>query len=213
MAELLREVTRLRNWADAYPRDRRSGEWECEYDDWNVLHGAVLEFVAARSFADWSADELEAILYVIGRDNEMQHLAHQIRVLHPELLPALARASLRMEEPDAKWQLAEELGQLGQRGEEVEHILIALADDADEYVRRRALSALARIGSSAVEDLALVAWHKLHEYQQWSRMNALWCLHRVGSPLLDQLLAEAEQDDRPNLANYAKRLRKGQVDA
>ena len=106
--------------------------------------------------------------------------------------------------------IGSEFGEL--KHDEVERLLLALAGDEDEYVRRRALSSLARLGSAAVEELALAAWSKQDAAQEWARMNVLWSLHRIGSPLLARLLVEAETDERPYLSDYARRLREGRLE-
>jgi hypothetical protein len=95
---------------------------------------------------------------------------------------------------------------------EEEQLLLRLAQDEHEYVRRRALGALVRLGSSTVEKLALEAWHRPDPDQQWARRAALWSLHRVGSPQLGPLLVEAEQDPQEYLRVFAERLRRGEVD-
>ena len=110
-----------------------------------------------------------------------------------------------------KWQLAEELGQLGRADRETEDILVILASDADEYVRRRSLQALARLRFPKFEELASKEWDRADENQQWARMNVLWCLHRVGSPLLERFLADAEQDERPYLSDFAQEVRQGRI--
>ena len=212
MAALMLEVARFREWSKAYPPGARYGEWECDYSHWHDLHNAVLELFRSRPFESWSADELEAVLYAIARDNEIQYLARELREHHAELLIPLAAAATEMGEEALKWQLAEELGQLGQAGGEAERLLLLLARDEGEYVRRRALAALARIGAPATEELALAAWHRPDENQQWARRMALWCLHRIGSPHLAQLLDDAERDERPHLSAYARGLRKGEVE-
>jgi HEAT repeat protein len=212
MAELLTEVNRFKKWADAYPPGPRSGEWECNYPDWEPLHAAVLEFLNCRPVVAWSAQEREAVLYTLARDNEIQYLAREIRKRGPATLLRLAQEATRTGEGDAKWQLAEQLGQLQTDGSAAEPILLQLAGDENEYVRRRALMALARLGSSAVEELGLREWQRPHEDQQWMRMAVLWSLHRVGSPLLPGLLEEAERDSRTYLRDFAERVRQGQVD-
>lgn len=213
MADLMSEVGRFRAWADdTCPPNRRFGEWECDYEHWGSLYGAVLAFVATRPFKSWSAEEVRTVLYAIARDNEMQHLAGEIRRGHPDLLAQLTQASIEVGECDDRWQLAEELGQLGRAGGEDERLLLQLARDQREYVRRRALQSLARLGSPAVEELAQEAWHRPDPDQEWARMNALWALHRVGSSRLERLLAEAEQDPRKYLRGYAERLRRGEVE-
>src|SRR5689334_6373400 len=112
VADLLVLVSRFREWAGAYPRARRYGEWECEYKSWPALHDAVLGFVDSRPFDSWSESELRAVLYAIAHDNEIQYLAQEIRQRHPDLLCPLARAALGIGERDDRWQLAEELGHL-----------------------------------------------------------------------------------------------------
>jgi hypothetical protein len=134
VSDLMLEVARFRLWADAYPVDRRSGEWECDYPDWGSLYEAVLGFVSARLFQDWSSEELRAVLYAVARDNEMQHLAREIRC-HPELLLRLASSAAEFGERDAKWQLAEELGHLGQRDRELERLLVHLARSGTDRTR------------------------------------------------------------------------------
>lgn len=210
MADMMSEVARFRLWADSYPIERRPPEWECDYPDIGAFYDAILKFVNTRSFETWSADELTEILYAIARDNELQHLAEEIRS-HPQMLLDLARAAIKCGEPDVKWQLAHELGYLGRRDTEAQNLLVILANDANEYVRRRSLSALARLDSSAVEELAIKEWHRPDEHQQWSRMNVLWSLHRVKSSLLDQFLGDADRDEGQHLRDFATQVRKGQV--
>ena len=210
MADLISEVGRFREWADACPPARRYGEWECDYEAWPALHAAVLEFVAGRTFESWSEAELRAVLYAIARDNEIQHLARQIRECHPHLVVPLARAALAVGERDDRWQLAVELGHL-RPSEDIEPLLLAMARDEHEYVRRQALQSLLRAGSPAVEELAVVAWHRPDEDQEWARMMALHCLHKLGSVRLEPLLAEAERDTRQYLRGYAERIRRGEA--
>lgn len=212
MTGLTSQVKCFQKWADAYPPDCRYGEWECDYPDWKSLYEAVLEFVADHPFGEWSTEQLEAVFYALARDNECQYLAEQICERHHETLIELAAASISLGEPDAKWQLAEELGQLQSSRGRTEKILLDFSRDTDEYVRRRALMSLARIESGSVEKLALATWHQPHKNQQWSRMAVLWSLHRVGSSHLEPLLAEAELDSRPHLSAYARRVRQGQVE-
>jgi hypothetical protein len=212
VADLLTEVDRFREWAGNYPPGPRSGEWECDYGHWNDLYVAVLNHVAASLPEAWSDEALQAILYAIARDNECQYLAHEVRLHHSATFIALARAALSRGEPDAKWQLADELGHLGDGGDEAKQLLLSLARDEHEYVRRRALGALARLGSPAVEPLALEAWNRPDEHQEWARMMALDCLHQIGSPHLEPLLAEAERDERQHLRDFAKRSRQGRTD-
>jgi hypothetical protein len=206
VADLLVEVTRFREWANTYPAEDRTGEWECDYRSWSSIYNAVLEFTASHPFEEWSGDELRAVLYAIARDHEIQHHAREIRRRHPELLVSLAQAAINIGERNDRWQIAEELGQLGHKGGEEEALLLIMARAENEYVRRRSLRALARIGSAAVEELALEAWHREDPDQEHARMMALHCLSLIGSPRLESLLAEAVKDGRKYLAGFAKEM-------
>jgi hypothetical protein len=208
--DLIAEVDRFREWAKAYPPDQRSGEWECGYTFWGSIYDAVLEFTQARAFDSWSAEELEAVLYAIARDNEIEHLSGEIRRRHPDLLLALAREAIRTGERENRWQLAEELGHVSGAGD-AESLLLILARDGDEYVRRRSLKSLARLGSPAVDELALEAWHRADPEQQWARMMVLDCLEMIGSPHLEALLRDAEKDERKYLAEFANGIRMSQA--
>jgi HEAT repeat protein len=211
VSDLLDEVGRFRRWADRCDPAGRGGEWECDYPGWDRLYNAVLDFVESRPFARWSAWEVEAVLYAIARDNEDEHLVEEIRDGHPELLLPLARTALAAGERDARWQLAECLGHAGISDGEAPGVLSALANDPDEYVRRRSLRALARLGSPLVEELAAAEWERSGDAQEYARMNVLWCLQRVGSPLLHARLAEAERDSRPYLSRQAAEIREGRA--
>ena len=83
MVEMIQEVDRFRQWASTRPR---GGEWESDYDDWGAVYDAVLQFVSQNDFQNWSVEELEAVLYAVARDNELEHLAGEIRDRHPDLL-------------------------------------------------------------------------------------------------------------------------------
>jgi len=210
MTDLITEVDRFREWdkSIAIPMADRYGEWECDYAEWPALHEAVLSFVGVRPFDSWTEDELRAFLYAIARDNEFQYLAREIRKRHPEILPPLAQAALRWGERDVRWQVAVELSELGK---EIEPLLLELAQDEDEYVRRLALRSLLDIESASVEELALAAWNRPHDHQEWSRMMSLYCLNKLGSIHLEPLIREAETDRRKYLQNYALRIRRGEA--
>lgn len=211
--ELLEEVSRFQAWAASYPEDSRSGEWECDYGAWPALHLAVRQFLDSKPFASWSMEETRAVLYAIARDNEIEYLARIVREEHATLLIPLAHAARGMGECDDRWQLAEQIGRLGTPvGEEEEAVLLLFVADEHEYVRRRALGALALIGSSRAEGEAARIWEIDDPCQEWARMQCLWTLHRVGSPQLESYLRRAESDSSHHLRAYAERVRRGLVD-
>lgn len=208
MKELINQVRYFKQWASEYAPNERYGEWEVDYPEWIHLYKAISEFVASySSISEWSAEQLQLVLYILARDNECQNIAKELSKSYPETLIQLARVSIELGEPDAKWQLAKELSQIQSEKAKIEEILVALAHDSDEYVRRQALISLARIKSKFTENLALKIWYQSHENQQWSRMAVLWCLNRIDSSHFDPLRLEAELDSRPYLSEYAKKAR------
>ena len=210
------EIGRFRTWAGSNPSATRSqeqpfyhsdGEWECDYPHWSELYAAVMAHTAANLAEDWSDEQSQAVLYALARDNEDEFLAQEIREQHPARLIALAKIAVVGGEFDARWQLAEQLGHLTGNLVDVEPLLLAFASDEDEYVRRRALRSLARKSSPEVEHLALEAWNRPDEQQEYARMMVLHCLHLINSPHLEPLLAEAELDEGKYLRNSANRIR------
>lgn len=209
--DLLTEVGLFQEWSNAYSPDERSSEWECDYPSWPNLYTALFIFVTIYPFQSWSSVEVHAVLFTLARDNESGYIASELRSRFPELLLPLTQASVASGEPQACWQLAEELSWLDPEGGEAEQLLLILARDENEYVRRRSLRALARLGASVVEELALEAWERPDPSQEWARMMVLSCLHQVGSPKLEPLLAVAEKEERQYLREYAQKIRRGEV--
>jgi hypothetical protein len=209
MEELFTKVQNYKQWASEYLPEDRSGEWECDYPNWQSLYKSVFDFIATNpSINNWSTEHLDSVLYALARDNECEHIAEKLRECCPNILVQLATLSIKFGERDARWQLAQELGRLTLETEKIEIILNEFADDTDEYVRRHALMALARIKSDFTEDLALKNWHQFHENQQWSRMAVLWSLQEVNSSYFETFRLEAESDSRPYLSEYAKNMTK-----
>jgi len=211
-ARLQEEVDRFRQWADQYPLDKRSDWWAEEYPAWAQIDAAVLDYALETPPTSWTPEAINDVLYAVARDDERLALASLLCQRAPAFLYRLAEVALDRGERDATWQLAVQLGKSTLPPAGTEKLLLRIASDADEYVRRHALMVLARLGSAATEEIALAAWHQPHENQQWARMAALWSLHRIQSPRLEELLAQAEIDARPYLSDFAKRMRRGEID-
>src|SRR6266536_3319645 len=103
MSDLITAIGKFREWAKAYPPDRLYGEWECDYDSWNAIYGAVFKCVDSRSFVEWSEDELRAVVDANAGDKENWRSAGEIRRRHSELLLPLTRAAVEMGERDNRW--------------------------------------------------------------------------------------------------------------
>ncbi|UOF14247.1 HEAT repeat domain-containing protein [Lysobacter capsici] len=204
MFDLKSETGRFRHWADGLAM--HDGQWECVYEAWPAWYEAVLGWVGERAGRAAPEADIGQVLYAIARDRDTQYLVREIRKRHPDALVWLTRAALVQGEAEARWQLAVELGRLP-RGDEAEGLLLALADDDDEYVRRRAIRSLASLGVQAAEALVCGEWQRADENQEWARMSALECLRELKSPRLAALLADALQGSLPHLRQYAQRLR------
>ena len=208
---LLPEVERFRAWAAEHTAGPHSAEWECDYPDWENLYAAVLGFVATRPIGTWSTEELDAVLYSVARDNEDHYLSEEIADRHPALLLDLAEAAVPADEAEGKWQLAYELGQSEREPERRDAVLLKLARDENEYVRRRSLGALTRVKAATTEAVALEAWAHPDVYHEYSKMMALTALAYIGSSHLEHYLMEAERDTRQYLVAAAARIRSGDL--
>lgn len=203
----LEAVDRFKTWASGIPENERYGEWECDYPDWAEIYASWKDLIADIPIQQWNQPLMDIALYAIARDNECQVLANEVP---RESLRAVVEAACTCSEPDARWQLAVELGEPPGDGED---LLLKLANDENEYVRRRAVQSLARLGSPAAAKLAVREWDQADVDFPWSRMNALWVLHRVSDPSLEAYLARAQESPNSLLREYADKVRRGDVEA
>ncbi|QIL72350.1 hypothetical protein G7048_19510 [Diaphorobacter sp. HDW4B] len=186
------EVAKFRKWADLYPIHQRSGEWECDYDQWPLLWGAAIAVLNSLAPSEWTDECCANLLYAIARDNEVEYIADELAG-KPDAVFKLARLAVDSTESDAKWQLAEHLGILSSGRDEAERLLLIFIDDKDEYVSRRSLIALGALKSIHAEALAERAWLTGHQYQ---RIAALWVLKDVAPSKLKQYAQMAMLDGR-----------------
>ncbi|MGA0531628.1 HEAT repeat domain-containing protein [Hansschlegelia sp. KR7-227] len=203
---VLEGVEAFRQWASVWnsqrPPDEPAGEWETFYDDWPALNTAVIRLLQASSPAQWDAPLIEALLYAIARDNEMECIKQDL-VGSPSHLIALAGHAVNCDDPDARWQLADALGSPDLSDEQVEPLLERFVHDDDEYVSRRALLALSARRSPKTEQLAVRAWETGHEYQ---RMVALDVLFEASSPLTSIYIDKCKSIEQEHLRARAQEL-------
>jgi HEAT repeat protein len=198
------EVAKFRAWAERYSVEDRYGEWECDYPGWTELHSSFTDYLDATPTAELQSNVVADLIYAIARDNEISYLASQLGQRPVHLLRLLPHV-LVSEEPDARWQIAAQLGKHTLPFEAAEPALIKLVADQDEYVRRIALQALGHIDSPRTEHFCCQAWESGHEYQ---RIMALWVLHTIGSRQLDRYLALATDDGREYLLVNVDRIKR-----
>jgi len=208
-------VARFRAWAVALDVaiEDRSGEWECDYDGWSEIYRAWAALLVNHPLHKWSDALVADVLYALARDNECQVIAHELAKHANASLLTLTELAFTNGEPDAKWQLAVELGKLMNYGSRVEAALVRMADDADEYVRRRALQSLATIAPQLVVPLALREWANAPDAMPWTRMNVLAVLAEVGAPELPALRRIAMAAPNAYLREFAATMRTAELDA
>lgn len=192
------EVERFKDWVKRSLQE--TAEWELEYPNWPQFEESFFAFLNETDRASWDTQAWDDVLYAVARDNECEKFIDRISEDVPTLT-GLAQRAIESDEPQAKWQIAEYLGQSADL-EVAEPLLLSLADDPDEYVRRRSLSALSILGSNETEKLAISAWETGELYQ---RIGALNALNNIGSNRLEHFLNLADQDGRDYLkANVVK---------
>lgn len=199
---LERAIQRFKDWASNYPIAERTGEWECGYPDWAEIYTAFASFVEQNDHRQWSPTDTQNVLYIIARDNEAERLIDEVEKQEGRLI-YIAEAAVKYGERDAKWQIASRLCEAEVDIEVAETHLLEFLKDTDEYVRRRALLALAQTGSRQTEMWANIAWKTGHEYQRIAALNAL---HQVSSSRLEEFVELAKQDGRTYLVRNAAKF-------
>ncbi|HRC58676.1 MAG TPA: hypothetical protein PKU97_22290, partial [Kofleriaceae bacterium] len=108
--EFVAAVQRLRAWTHTVPASEQVGEWECNYEQWGELYAVWRRLLSALPVERWDPSLVSEALFALARDNECQALAHDLAALGVPPLVRLAAAARTRGEPDARWQLAHELG-------------------------------------------------------------------------------------------------------
>ena len=196
---LLEEVQRFKTWEAGVEWPKGWLRDYVDYPEWESLYASARTCFHSRR---WSDDELKALIFAISRDDEIQDLSREMAE-SPDLFLQLAHAAALSNEPNAKWQIAEQLGSFSSHRIEAEALLLELGNDEDEYVRRQVLLALGKLHSPQTESLAQKAWSSEHEYQ---RIAVLIALNTVSSSKLDHYLAEGRKDGRELLLEHVARI-------
>ena len=74
MLDLKIEIEKFRSWADDYPQENRSGEWECDYPNWREIQDAFEDFIDKKEGPALKESEIVDLIYIVARDNEVQDL-------------------------------------------------------------------------------------------------------------------------------------------
>ncbi len=205
--DLRREVAAFQAWAT--PAQTQYSIWETNYPDWDALSKAFCALLEDDAPERWSGEAVGLMLYVLARNEEILFLKRRL-FEKPRHAIVLARAGLSAPDPEARWQLAEALGEAGEHDEAIALLLRYFEDTDPEYISRMALFALQKRRYPHLEPLALRAWERGDE---WQRVGALWVLANLESPHLPGLLHAADADGREWLVKHAQRIRAGERQA
>jgi hypothetical protein len=190
------EIKRFRQWTTLTPT---KGYSEDEYTGWNKIYSCFEKFLNIH-FSFWNDNQIKDILYIIAKDRD-DDLARKIAKDEQRLF-FLSKQSLKYGE--AKWQLVIHLHDCTDKIT-AEEILKLFVQDEDEYVNRRALITLAKLGSKQTETYCKIAWDRdlYGERQEYQRIAVLYSLAIINSALLPSYIALAKSDGRQNLLKCA----------
>lgn len=199
LSELQQQVARFKRWAST--ANQSSGEWECDYENWQELLAAASDCIAAHRDGSIPSGVADDLLYAIARDNECEHIREML-LASPTLLAILATRAVSLDDADAKWQIAISVAESQMPG--AANLLRPFLKDQDEYVRRRSLLAFAPFSPKEAEAIAI---ENLNDGFEYTRIAALHVLHAVGSNQLDASLDRMAIDSSQYVRQNVEKLR------
>lgn len=193
------EVSRFREWAVSY-KDT-SGEWECDYGNWDSIYLATDNLLKESLNTNFQSDLLDDLIYIIARDNECEIIREKLTDF-PDLLRVLAFRALDSEEWHAKWQIVVSVHEANLM--DASDLIRPYLKDKEEYVRRRSLAALAYHSPLEAESIAKENMNGKYEY---TRIMGLNVLKIVESDSLEFYLKRHENDPDEYVRNNVQEIR------
>ncbi|MHA4847877.1 hypothetical protein ACX0G7_27165 [Flavitalea antarctica] len=202
--KIFAEIDKFDLWAQSQfdiPQEELGGEWECDYDHWEAIYESFEALINVTDPNKLTSYEKERLLYIIARDNEMEHLSS---LLDGQFLIVLSEYAISKGHREDKWQLAVQLYKLADKGKAVS-LLEKFVNDDEEYVNRRSLMELAKLDADKVESYAEIFWNKekYADIEEYQKIAVLHSLNVINSPLLDKYIELATQSGQTYLINYA----------
>ena len=149
------ELAKFWEWAnmtpETYNEERGLGEWEIEYPGWDELYKAVGGVIEQLN-KEFNHDLAQQLVYALAIDNESGTVLQAI-VDKLESKLRFVKKAINSDQPQARWQIAELLG--NSEVEDREKLLVNLImRDKEKYVIRRALMSLANVNHAKAAELA-----------------------------------------------------------
>ena len=206
---LFTHIDNFNSWANGVPHNEaeRGDDWECHYPEWADIYTGFEILLQTEDVDRLSPAQINRLFYIIARDNESEVLA-DILTEFPPAFATFAKLAAGTKHNQTKWQLAARLPLLPAEFEPVA-LLEPFVNDADEYVSRRALMALANVEAEKTEHYCEKFWHRQkpnNEHCEHQRMAVLFALKTIQSPRLKHFLSLAKQDGRQHLLAKAMEI-------
>ncbi|MCI9082106.1 MAG: hypothetical protein HFI70_07320 [Lachnospiraceae bacterium] len=190
-----------------YPQmteENDNGEWEIGLRQWNEMNSTYLKII--ENYIPESIEEnlIDDMLYVIARDSECSHLL--IKTLqYPQWFEVLCRHSIATDYYNARWQFAEQIGNY--KGEsDIKNLLFCFIESKDEYTERMALQSLCEHFPEQAESYAVKFWNRnVYKEDEYQKIMALYVLHKINSPLLEEYAAKAYEMEYCYLKEWANK--------
>ena len=209
---LYKEIKIFKKWANKhYPKcdeEHDNGEWEfgvnSHFDEMVYRAGEVISSV---DHEDADDNLIDAMLYVVARDNECENLADEL-VKHEGWFTLLATRSLNSKYTNAQWQFAKRVSEF----ESCKELVYGFIESDNEYTSRMAVQTLADISPDKAEEYAVLLWNR-EKYaegsyeDEYQKIMALHVLHRINSEKLNEYLDKAMQSSYVYLRDNAKGIR------
>lgn len=149
------ELAKFWEWAsmapDTYNDERGLGEWEIEYPGWDELYKAATEAFELLN-KEFNHDLAQQLVYALAIDNESGLVLEKVEDKLESKLRFVKKV-INSDQPQARWQIAELLGNT--EVEDREKLLVNLINrDNDKYVIRRALMSLDKVNHTKALELA-----------------------------------------------------------
>lgn len=190
-----------------YPQiteENDNGEWEIghrQWEDMNRIYRKIIEQYAPESVAQELIDDM---LYIIARDSECSHLLIET-LQHPQWFEALRRHSIATDCCNARWQFAEQIGSYKEKSD-LKDLLFCFIESGEEYTERMALQSMCEHFPEHAEAYAVKFWNRnIYKEDEYQKIMALYALHRIKSPLLEEYIAKARETNYRYLKEWAEK--------
>ncbi len=149
------ELAKFWDWAKmtpaTYNEERGLGEWEMEYPGWEELYKAADEVIELLN-KEFNHDLAQQLVYALAIDNESGTILQKVDDKLESKL-RFVRKAIFSDQPQARWQIAELLGNT--EVEDREKLLVNLINrDKEKYVIRRALMSLEKVNHTKAAEFA-----------------------------------------------------------